>query len=60
MALTDTEIKKAKPQSKPYKLSDGAGLYIWVTPSGGRKWRAWYTASTYTTSSAAEAALARF
>ncbi len=42
MALTDTEIKKSKPQDKPYKLSDGAGLYIWVTPSGGRKWRASY------------------
>jgi integrase len=42
MALTDTEIKKAKPQDKPYKLSDGAGLYIWITPSGGRKWRASY------------------
>jgi integrase len=42
MALTDTEIRKAKPQSKPYKLSDGAGLYIWITPSGGRKWRASY------------------
>jgi hypothetical protein len=33
MALTHTEIRKAKPQSKPYKLSDGAGLYIWITPS---------------------------
>ena len=42
MALTDTEIRKAKPQDKPYKLSDGAGLYVWVTPSGGRKWRASY------------------
>ncbi len=42
MALTDTEIRKAKPQAKPYKLSDGAGLYIWITPSGGRKWRASY------------------
>ena len=42
MPLTDTEIRKAKPQHKPYKLSDGAGLYIWVTPSGGRKWRASY------------------
>jgi len=41
-ALTDTEIKKAKPQEKPYKLSDGAGLYVWVTPSGGKKWRASY------------------
>jgi len=42
MPLTDTEIRKAKPHSKPYKLSDGAGLYIWITPSGGRKWRASY------------------
>jgi hypothetical protein len=42
MTLTDTEIKKAKSQEKPYKLSDGAGLYLWVTPSGGRKWRASY------------------
>ena len=42
MALTDTEIRKAKPQSKPYKLSDGAGLYVWVTPSSGRRWRASY------------------
>jgi integrase len=42
MALTDTEIKKSKPQHKPYKLSDGAGLYVWVTPSGGRRWRASY------------------
>ena len=42
MALTDTEIRKAKPQTKPYKLSDGAGLYVWITPSGGRKWRASY------------------
>lgn len=42
VALTDTEIRKAKPQSKPYKLSDGAGLYVWVTPSGGRRWRASY------------------
>jgi integrase len=42
MALTDTEIRKSKPHEKPYKLSDGAGLYLWVTPSGGRKWRASY------------------
>jgi integrase len=42
MALTDTGIRKARPQCKPYKLSDGAGLYVWITPSGGRKWRASY------------------
>ena len=42
MPLTDTEIRKARPQEKPYKLGDGAGLYLWVTPPGGRKWRASY------------------
>ena len=37
--LTDTEIKKSKPQVKPFKMSDGGGLYLWVTPSGGKLWR---------------------
>jgi Arm DNA-binding domain len=39
MALTDTEIKKAKKKQKPYKLGDGKCLYLWVTPSGGKLWR---------------------
>ena len=39
MPLTDTEIKKTKPRVKPYKLSDCGGLYLWVTPSGGKLWR---------------------
>jgi Arm DNA-binding domain len=37
--LTDTEIKKARKREKPYKLSDGGGLYLWITPSGGKLWR---------------------
>ena len=27
MALTDTQIKKIKTKDKPYKVSDGGGLY---------------------------------
>jgi integrase len=39
MSLTDTEVKKARGGPKPYKLSDAGGLFIWVTPSGGKIWR---------------------
>lgn len=39
MALTDTTIRTAKPKDKIYKLSDSGGLYIEVTPKGGKRWR---------------------
>lgn len=39
MALTDLQAKKAQPKSKTYKLTDGGGLYLQVTPSGGKRWR---------------------
>ena len=42
MKLTDTRIRTAKPREKPYKLFDGGGLYLMVTPSGGRWWRLKY------------------
>jgi integrase len=37
--LTDIEVKRAKAAAKPYKTSDSGGLYLWVTPSGGKIWR---------------------
>ena len=37
--LSDLQVKTAKPKEKEYKLSDGAGLYLLVTPSGGKLWR---------------------
>ena len=37
--LTDSKIKAAKPKEKPYKLSDGAGMYLQVTPTGNKYWR---------------------
>ncbi len=39
MALTDTAIRKAKPSAKPIKLFDERGLFLIVTPSGGKWWR---------------------
>lgn len=39
MALTTTAIRNAKPTSKAFKLYDEAGLFMQVTPSGGKWWR---------------------
>ncbi|MEO6815673.1 MAG: integrase arm-type DNA-binding domain-containing protein [Edaphobacter sp.] len=39
MALTDTEIRKAKAKGTGYRLSDGGGLHLWITPAGGKLWR---------------------
>jgi integrase len=37
--LTNAVISGAKPREKPFKLSDGGGLYLLVNPSGSRWWR---------------------
>lgn len=39
MALTAKEAKAAKPIDKPFKLSDGGGLYLLVQPNGSKYWR---------------------
>ncbi len=39
MALTDTAVRSAKPRTKPYKLFDERGLYLFVKPGGFRYWR---------------------
>ena len=39
MTLNDRQIKNAKPQEKPYKLADGGGLYLYVTPKGIKSFR---------------------
>ena len=39
LPLTDIQVRKAKPQSKPITLFDGDGLYILVVPTGGKLWR---------------------
>ena len=39
MSLTDVKVRTAKPQDKPYKLSDSGGLFLLVQPPGGKWWR---------------------
>lgn len=39
MALTETAVRNAKSKDKAYKLSDSGGLYLFVTPAGGKLWR---------------------
>ena len=39
MPLTDTAIRAAKANDKPIKLFDGGGLFLNVTPAGGKWWR---------------------
>jgi len=40
--LTDAKCKSAKPTQSIWKLFDGGGLYLAVTPSGGKLWRIAY------------------
>lgn len=42
MALTDVAIKSAKAATKPFKLADGFGMFLLVTPAGGKLWRLKY------------------
>lgn len=37
--LTDIKIRGLKPGPKPVKYPDGGGLYLVVTPAGGKLWR---------------------
>ena len=53
MTLTARTAETAKPREKNYKLSDGAGLYLRVYPSGRKEWRFRYkfkNAPKYSTS----------
>ncbi len=40
--LTDLACRKAVSRDKPYRLSDGRGLYLYVTTTGHRSWRMGY------------------
>ncbi len=39
MPLTDTAVRNAKPRDSAYKMSDSAGMYLFVPPSGSKLWR---------------------
>ena len=40
--LTDAQCRNARSQGRDYKLSDGGGLYLFVTAQGYRSWRMKY------------------
>lgn len=40
--LTDIAVRNAKAATKPYKLADEAGMFLFVTPAGGKYWRLKY------------------
>ncbi|NDF11526.1 MAG: DUF4102 domain-containing protein [Proteobacteria bacterium] len=42
MPLTEIKIKTAKTKDKPYKLSDGEGMFLLVHPNGSKYWRMKY------------------
>jgi hypothetical protein len=37
--LTDDQVQQAQARNKHYKLADQGGLYLYVSPKGGRSWR---------------------
>ncbi len=37
--LNDMKCRNAVPLEKPYKLYDGGGLHLWVSPTGVKVWR---------------------
>jgi integrase len=42
MALTVTAVRNTKPEKKPLRLYDSDGMYLEITPAGGRWWRLAY------------------
>ncbi len=41
-ARNDVAFRSAKPREKPFKLSDGGGLFLLVQPNGAKLWRLAY------------------
>ena len=42
MPLTAIKVENAKPDTRTRKLFDGRGMYLEVTPKGGKRWRLKY------------------
>lgn len=42
MPLTDVKVRTAKPKETPYKLSDGNGLFVLISPTGTKSWNLKY------------------
>ena len=37
--LTDVAVRKAKPETMPYRMADGGGMYLLVQLNGAKYWR---------------------
>jgi integrase len=42
MPLTDLDVRRAAAQEKTYRVSDGRGMYLEISPTGGKYWRLKY------------------
>lgn len=42
MLLNDIKVRNTKPGAKPYKISDGDGMFLYVQPNGSKYWRLKY------------------
>ena len=42
MSLSDVKVRNAKAAAKQVKLTDGDGMYLLITPNGGKCWRLKY------------------
>lgn len=42
VSLTELQVRRVKPGNKPYSMSDGNGLVLWVSPAGLKAWRVRY------------------
>lgn len=42
MPLSDIQIRNLKPEPKPFRRSDGGGLFVEVRPNGSKLWRMAY------------------
>jgi integrase len=40
--LSDRRVRTAKRQAKPYRLFDGDGLALWISPTGAKSWQLRY------------------
>ena len=39
LPLSDAQIKRCKPQDKPYRLCDGGGLCLYTSIAGSKSWQ---------------------
>lgn len=42
MPVTAIQLRAAKPKERPYRITDGRGLYVEVVPTGAKYWRLKY------------------